>query len=131
MAIPSGSGTEVVRSASLNAVNNAVSQIDWAGAVRASGNTAGTVAVPANTIVTILNIVCHISSSAQNLSAHIDWLGGGTDILLFYRNYTNIQINDTFVFNEKIVLYPGSILEVWNSGSSCDWMVNFIYQDWS
>ena len=132
MAYPSGSGSEILRNASVNANNAATALMDFGGAtgtgqVRGTGNTAGVVNVPANVIITILNIIVY-AEVVQNCSAQIDAQGGGTLISLFYQS---VPANGTFVFSDKIVLRAGDELRLANTGNWADWSVNFIYQDWS
>ena len=134
MAIPSGSGSEVLRNAAINANNAGVAQVDWGsttgtGSVRGSGNTSGVVAVPANVIITVLTITALAHASNGNINGSIDWQGGGTDIHIF--KMLNHAIDTTFVFNDKIVLREGDILKLYNSASNTDWSVHFIYQDWT
>ena len=61
MAIPSGSGSEVLRNAAINANSGGAAKVDFGGttgtgSVRSSQNTAGVTAVPANVIITVLTI---------------------------------------------------------------------------
>ena len=133
MAIPSGSGSEVLRNAAVNANNAGAASIDWGastgtGTVRTSGNTSGQIAVPTNVIITVLNITITAINDNGNVSGTIDWQGGGTDILVF--KHLTLNINETFVWNEKMVCRPGDILKVYSSGT-VDISVNFIYQDWT
>ena len=132
MAIPNGSGSEVLRNASVNANNAATALMDFGGTtgtgeVRASGNTSGVVNVPANVIITILNIIIY-SEISQPCSAKIDAQGGGTLITLFYQT---VPVNGTFVFSDKIILREGDELQLANTGNWADYSVNFIYQDWT
>ena len=132
MAIPSGSGSEVLRNAAVNANNDATAIIDWGGttgtgSVRSSGNSAGVINVPTDVIITVLNIICY-SAADQTVDAKIDWQGGGTIIQVF--NQTLVA-GATFVYSDRIVLREGDELQVTNTSSWADWSVNFIYQDWT
>ena len=123
MAIPSGSGSEVLRNAAINANNAATAQVDWGaatgtGSVRSSGNTAGVVAVPANVIITVLNITCTAGATHTTIYGYIDWQGSGTEIKIFHS--PTLTDNTTFVYSEKIVLRTGDILKLYNNASSCD-----------
>tara|TARA_R110000824_G_scaffold117675_1_gene269729 strand:- start:114 stop:521 length:408 start_codon:yes stop_codon:yes gene_type:complete len=135
MAIPNGSGSEVLRNAAINQNNATTAQVDFGaatgtGSVRSTGNSAGVTAVPANVIITVINITCSVGGADQgNISATIDWQGGGTDILIFKQ--MNVLDNTTFIYNERMVLREGDILKLYNSANWCDWSVNFIYQDWT
>ena len=58
MSIPSGSGSEVLRNASINANDETTALMDFGGTtgtgqVRSSGNTLGVINVPPNVIITI------------------------------------------------------------------------------
>jgi hypothetical protein len=133
MAIPSGSGTEVLRNFAVNANSAATAKIDWGGStgtgsVRSSGNTAGTISVPTNVIITILTVGITASASVATMFGTIDWQGSGTAILVF-KNY-NLADNTTFIFNDKIVLREGDVFKIYTS-ASCDIWGSFIYQDWT
>jgi len=135
MAIPSGSGSEVLRNAAINANSAAATaKVDFGGttgtgSVRSSGNTSGVVAVPADVIITVLSITCTAGNDGHTVKATVNWQGSGTGITIFYA--PTLNDNETFVYNDKIVLREGDGLDLYNSVSSCDWSVNFIYQDWT
>ena len=133
MAIPSGSGSEVLRNAAIHNNNAATAQVDFGGTtgtgtLRTSGNTSGVVAVPANVIITVLTIT-HMDWIGGAINAQIDWQGSGTGIAIF-KNVSQ-PANTTWVWNDKFVLREGDILKLYNSGSNSDWHVSFIYQDWT
>ena len=134
MAIPSGSGSEVLRNAAVNANNAAAASIDWGastgtGTVRTSGNTTGQIAVPTNVIITVLNISCSAGAGTHDINCKIDWANSGTDITVFL--HSGLAVGTTFIYNERIVLREGDNLLLFNNGNNCDWQVNFIYQDWT
>ena len=135
MAIPSGSGSEVLRNAAINANGaGASAKVDFGdttgtGSVRSSGNTAGVVTVPANVIITVLNITCTAGNDGHTVHVSVDWQGSGNDIIICYA--PTLNDNETFVYNDKIVLREGDNLKLYNSVAQCDWSVNFIYQDWT
>ena len=133
MAIPSGSGSEVLRHSAINANNATTALVDWGGttgtgSIRSSGNSAGVVNVPANVIITVLNIIVY-SAADQTLEIKTDWEGNGTNFITHL--YHGVSDGDTFIFNDKIVLRTGDELVVGNTASWADWAVNFIYQDWT
>ena len=133
MAIPTGSGSEVLRNFAINANSAAAAQVDFGGttgtgSVRSSGNSSGVVAVPANVIITILNITFTASAAISNLHGTIDWQGGGTDILVF--KHLNLAQDTTFVYNDKIICRPGDILKLYTAAQA-DIYGHFIYQDWT
>ena len=134
MAIPSGSGTEVLRNAAINANSGGSALVDFGGTtgtgtVRTSQNTSGVVAVPANVIITVLTITAMCHAANGTISGTIDWQGGGSDIAIF--KLLNQASDTTFVFNDKIVLREGDKLKLYNSATDTDWHVSFIYQDWT
>jgi len=133
MAIPNGSGTEVLRNAAINENNAGAARVDFGGttgtgSVRSSGNTSGVTAVPANVIITILSITCTAMNAQSTVHATVDWQGSGTDVALFK---TSVPVDSTFIFNDRVVLREGDILKLYNNANNCDWTVSFIYQDWS
>ena len=133
MAIPSGSGSEVLRNATISANNATTAKLDFGGttgtgSVRTSGNTAGVVAVPTDVIITILNITVHGRTGTGVIQADINWQGS-TDIRIF--NEQSLAPNQTYVYSDKIILREGDGFKFYNSAASCDWTVNFIYQDWT
>jgi hypothetical protein len=135
MAIPNGSGSEVLRNAAIDSNGaGATAKVDFGGttgtgSIRSSGNTAGVVAVPANVIITVLNVICTAHGAQTAVAGTIDWQGGGTDISIF-KQY-GMSADTTFVFNDRFVLREGDALKFYNNASSCDYSVNFIYQDWT
>ena len=134
MAIPSGSGSEVLRNAAINANNGGAAKVDFGGttgtgSVRSSQNTAGVTAVPANVIITVLTITAMAHAANGSINGAIDLQGSGTDIQIF--KLLNQAVDTTFVFNDKFVLREGDILKLYNSATNTDWSVHFIYQDWT
>ena len=88
MAIPSGSGSEVLRNAAVESNNAATAKIDFGGttgtgSIRSSGNTAGVVAVPTDVIITVLTINCTSNAGTQNINCKVDWQGSGTMNTIF------------------------------------------------
>tara|TARA_R100001082_G_C4337214_1_gene148395 strand:- start:613 stop:1014 length:402 start_codon:yes stop_codon:yes gene_type:complete len=133
MAIPSGSGTEVLRNACIHENNAGTALVDWGGttgtgSLRSSQNTSGVVAVPTNVIITVLCIT-HMDWIGGAHNAQIDWQGGGTSVALWKE--TSQPANTTWVWNDKFVLREGDKLKLYNSGTNSDWTISFIYQDWS
>tara|TARA_R100000808_G_scaffold25075_1_gene61364 strand:+ start:2894 stop:3295 length:402 start_codon:yes stop_codon:yes gene_type:complete len=133
MAIPSGSGSEVLRNATISANNATTAKLDFGGtsgtgSVRTSGNTAGVVAVPTDVIITVLNITVHGRTGTGVIQADINWQGS-TDIRIF--NEQSLAPNQTYVYSDKIVLREGDGFKFYNAAASCDWSVYFIYQDWT
>ena len=133
MALPSGSGSEILRNAAIHNNNATTAQVDFGGttgtgSVRSTGNTSGVVAVPANVIITVLTIT-HTDLIGGACNVQIDWQGSGTNIVIF-KNAMQAG-NTTLVFNDKFVLREGDILKLYNEAANSDWHVSFIYQDWT
>ena len=133
MAIPSGSGSEVLRNFAINQ-NTGLAYVDFGGttgtgSVRTSQNTSGVVSVPANVIITVLNIACTAGNNGHGIVISVDWQGSGTDIQICYG--PTLNDNQTFHYSEKIVLREGDKLKLYNTAAQCDWTGNFIYQDWT
>lgn len=113
MAIPIGSGTEVLKRASIHDNNNSHTEI-------LSGE--------ANHIYTILSITAaDQTGSSQNISIRVNT--GSNDIYILPT--TVLPGNGSFVWNDKFVLYEDDDLDVYNSGAQVDWYVSYIEQDWS
>jgi len=136
MAIPSGSGTEVLKRTSVINVGGGTAQatwweVDWTSAQVTS---ASTYDVPAHHIITVLNvIICNNSTSSTYKVDMAITPSGGTiqDII------KNVSVGpvDTFVWNDKFVLSAGDSLGFRNnednSGDDFDIYISFIDQDWT
>ena len=130
MAIPSGSGTEVLKNGAVKS-NNVWTKIRWDTPITAVGNTStGTTAIPTNCIVTILNVSCTSTHSADLIFGMRVDIGSTDEIYIFNHSGTTIPAYNTFVYNEKIVLTPDNELEFYNSQTG-DIYFNYIYQDWT
>jgi hypothetical protein len=129
MAIPSGSGSEVLKRGVING-NAAWSYIRWDQAITASGNASGTgtTAVPTNCIVTVLQIgFCQASGADSLIGIRIEPSGAGVINILHHTQ--SLPSNQTFMFSDKIVLHPTDELIVY-SNIDTDIVFNYIYQDW-
>ena len=130
MAIPSGSGTEVLRRMGIYNQGTSETQIDWAQAVQTTAaNNSGTVAVPANVIITVLSILItnRNTSNARLLDIIIDTTSNQLQIL----KQQTVGGAETFVFSDKLVLREGDQLIFDSSDDAVDIRVEFIYQDWT
>ena len=127
MAIPSGSGTEVLCRGSFENQSNSASAHIWASPYRATVGT-NSATVPANTIITMLSIIaCEAGGAAEILSGILN--DGAGDVELFW---ANIPVNGTFVFNDKFVLMPGDKLSFDTTNTAnIDILTTFIKQDWT
>ena len=113
--IPSGSGTERLRRATITVLNNSWQEI--------LSGTAGH-------IYTILSIVCcNTTSSASVISIQINT--GSNDIMLIPSTTARLPAYDTFVWNDRFVMEEDDDLDVYNNATDCDWYVSYIDQDWT
>tara|TARA_Y100000034_G_C6665757_1_gene292047 strand:+ start:66 stop:401 length:336 start_codon:yes stop_codon:yes gene_type:complete len=111
MAIPSGSGTEVLKNHEGIPSNTAVTL------------TAGT-----NKVITIVNMVFHASqSNASKLYMTLN--NGSTNYQLLYKILPGYS---TYVWNETIVLTPGNLVTIneVNNYAMPTW-ISYIEQDWT
>ena len=121
MAIPSGSGTEVLKRATKNALNNAT----FSFGLVASG---ADVNVGTNHIVTILSITIHNTSGSTEVW-RMDLNDGSDDIRMIGNE--NLTANTTFVWNDKFVLTSGDTLKLTVGSQAFDIVISYIDQDWS
>ena len=138
MAIPSGSGTEVLKRTSITNLGGSSTYSDWWHIDWASeevSSQAATAVVATNHIITVISvIICNISaSSAFPIDMAVDTAtGGNTQFLLIDQN---VGIKETFIFNDKFVVHPDDALKFRsNSNTSGDLFsiyVSFIDQDWT
>ena len=127
MAIPSGSGTEVLKRTTIHAQSNTATAFRWDGTMATTGTS--TYTVPTNHIITVISIIFN------------EQAGAGEDINLYMNDgANNIQLlqtqrlsgYETFVWNDRFVLTGGDKL-VFNVGDSAnvDAICSYIDQDWS
>ena len=110
MAIPSGSGTEVLKRIAYNANNNATR----------------TYAVGTNHIWTILSVIIHCAGSDGGANFHT--YDGTSDIKIWTGTIKN---DETFVWNDRYVLTSGDSFRFWNAATDMEWVISYIDQDWS
>ena len=112
MAIPSGSGTEVLKRVTLHGNS---------GSAELFSGTAGH-------IYTILSIVfCDIAEAASIINITVN--DGANDIMLLHHQAHAGK--GTFVWNDKFVLYEDDDLDVYNGSTNADWYLTYIDQDWT
>ena len=120
MAIPSGSGTEVLRRKSIHANSDA-----WAMLIDGD----------ANHIYTVLSIViCEVGNRSDGqINLYIDFDAGGTDLIILKNQV--IANYSTFIFNDKFVVTGTDKLQLTPSSSGGSALYNiwcsYIDQDWS
>ena len=116
MAIPSGSGTEVLKVAHTAGVTNSEN-------VLING--------VANHIYTILSMtVCETAGAAETFDLYIDDDGGGTDYEIL--SDQAIGANETFVFSDKLILSgTDHLCMITASSANIDVVISYIDQDWT
>tara|TARA_R100000951_G_scaffold112206_1_gene112251 strand:+ start:539 stop:886 length:348 start_codon:yes stop_codon:yes gene_type:complete len=115
MAIPSGSGTEVLKRYVQDANSGGYDSLP---------------AVGTNHIHTVLTIIiANTANAVCTLGIAIDTSGDNVDIINNNGGQT-IPAYGTFVFSDKIVLHPADVLKIYTSQSS-DLHVSYIDQDWT
>ena len=123
MAIPSGSGTEVLKRVKCNAT-------DASDVILHSGT--------ADHIYTFLSIIiCNTITTATTFGMHLQYAGGTNANELFYliggsANNQALGGEQTFIWNDRLVLSGADDL-VFNGAASCniDVWASYIHQDWS
>ena len=113
MAIPSGSGTEVLKRATLHAINNT-------GATLLTG--------VANHIYTILTISFNNQTGTAGdieITVH-----DGTNDIRLLRTF-NVGGSASFVYSDKFVMEGDDVLKINNVVTSGDWYCSYIDQDWT
>ena len=111
--MPTGSGSERLRRATLHGLNNGWQEI--------LSGTAGH-------IYTVISIIfCEVNNSASDINLKLN--DGSNDIYLL--NSQSVSAKDTFVFSDKFVLEENDDLDVYNSTADGDWVVSYIDQDWT
>ena len=135
MAIPSGGGTEVLKRAychNWGGGGPAKTYIDWSatdGETDGNQATATATRVPANVILTILNIVVvRYNGTGSTFNLMIEHAANDNIYLL---DSQSIPGNGTFMWNDKIVLHEGDELVFQSGGDENDCWINYIKQDWS
>ncbi|BAQ86017.1 hypothetical protein [uncultured Mediterranean phage uvMED] len=113
MAIPSGSGTEVLKRVTQNGLNN---------------TTTTALTVGTDKICTILSIVITDMSSGGTLRVEVSPLGSGSCFLAFAQT---LPASGTFIFNDKFVLTATDVLKIQCTSTDHDFYISYIEQDWS
>ena len=116
MAIPSGSGTEVLKVAHIAGVTNSEN-------VLING--------VANHIYTILSMtICETGGATETFDLYIDDDCVGTDYEIL--SDQTIGANETFVWNDKLVLSgTDHLCMITANSANIDVVISYIDQDWS
>ncbi len=118
MAIPSGSGTEVLKRAYKGANSNT-----WFTAINGV----------ANHIYTIISIiVVEVGGVGETVTMRLLANGSSSagDEVEFVKEHT-LPAKSTFVWNDRVVLSGTDHLEIYTTAGNCDIWVSYIDQDWS
>ena len=131
MAIPSGSGTEVLKRNSLLSTNGSGSwtALDWSDSQTDDGND-GNITVAANHVYTILNF------SATNLDTaaryfHVKITNSGHDDDLYICQGVDLLHNEIYIWNDKIVLHPLDTFNIYSYSVGIHYYINYLDQDYS
>ena len=117
MTIPTGSGTEVLKRASVHGNSNA-----WTSLITGV----------ANHIYTVLSITwAEEAGNAEGIGLRVDISAAGSNQVVLMNNGTSLPAYGSFVWNDKIVLTGTDKLEVYSSAGNVDIYVSYIDQDWS
>jgi hypothetical protein len=118
MAIPSGTGTEVLKRVAFYALQSSSGSWNIINGV-------------ADHIYTLLSVViCNRTASATTVSMY-GMVDGSGQFELIGDGIANIPAQETFVWNDKVVLTGTDHLQMTNSGSHVDVWVSYIDQDWT
>jgi len=129
MAIPSGSGTEVLKNTTIKTQSNSETAVRWDGTRATTGTS--TYSVPTNHIITVLSIVfCEVANATggELLTVRLD---DGTDNV-YVLNQQSIPAYGTFTWNDRVVIASGNKLKInLASAGNVDIWVSYIDQDWT
>ena len=127
MAIPSGSGTEVLKCGGWSTQSTDNTSLAFDGSHPTLGDETDT--VPANHIITVLNISwCETGNAAEQI--HF-WASVGSKTI-YLLVYYDIAAYDTFIWNTKFVLIGADWLKTTTqSGADVDVYYTYLDQDWS
>ena len=127
MAIPSGSGTEVLKRTTIHALSDTETSFRWDGTMATTGT--ATYTVTANHIITVLNIV--VAETANTAGNFNIYMNDGTNPIHLLRNQS-LSGKATFVWNDRLVLTGGDKLVLYTeAAANMDAVCNYIDQDWS
>tara|TARA_R110002020_G_scaffold455202_1_gene671245 strand:- start:29 stop:382 length:354 start_codon:yes stop_codon:yes gene_type:complete len=117
MPIPSGNGTEVLKSVSLKGNSNA-----WTTILNGVGDH----------IYTILSVVfVNTTNAAINIALQVDPTGNASnEIYLKHYSTDSLPAYSSYVWNDKFVMSGLDHLIVYSS-TTCDMYVSYIDQDWT
>jgi hypothetical protein len=120
MAIPSGSGTEVIKRI-------------WSSNTPANVQTRTAFTVPTDHIYIVLNIhVAENGNATEQMSLAASDAASSYNTWYRFANRINLTAYQTYVHNERIIFHPADRLYVYTAnGSNLDYLIHYIDQDWS
>ena len=126
MPYPNGSGSERLQRGTIHNMVNADTAFRFDGGITATGTSSYT--VPANHIITVLKIIItEVSNAARTFQLIVT--AGGVNMNLVYQQ--SVLANDTFIWNEKLVLHPTDKLLLGGSASAnFDILYTYVDQNW-
>ena len=127
MAIPSGSGTEVLKRTTISAQSNTATSFRWDGTMASVGTS--TYTIPALHIITVLSIIItDQGNAAETIDMYMNDASNNTALL----SAQALTAYGTFVWNDKFVIIGGDKLVI-NCGSAAnvDFVCTYIDQDWT
>jgi len=126
MAIPSGSGTEVLRRGVVATQSSTATTFRFDGTNPTTGQS--TYAVPANHIITILCFtICEAAGNAETISM---WINDGAKDIEILQSLA-LGARETFVWNDKFSLIGGDKLKLTSTAGDVDIYYSYLDQDWS
>ena len=130
MAIPSGSGTEVLRRGVIATQTTTATSFKFDGTNPSTGTSSYT--VPANHIITMISIIiCEAAGNPETFDLYMN--DGASQI--HFTSTTPLAASATFVWNDKFVLIGGDKLAIAMTagagGGDMDVYYTYLDQDWS
>ena len=126
MAIPTGSGTEVLSSTYIHQQSDTATTLRWDGTPATTGTS--TYVVPDHHIITVLSIVCtEMADAAESVTILV--FDGSNYIHLV--NNQSIPAKGTFIYSDKFVVKAGHRVQIQCTPANVDIYCSFIDQDWS
>ena len=127
MALPTGSGSEILRSGGINGLTSTQTSFNFGGGIStvATNNTV----VPALSIVTILNIVfCERANADELVDLYVYKSSNDCHIL----TQQSLPARSTFVYSDRLVLMAGDRISTnLASAGTVDVYFSYILQDCS
>jgi len=111
--MPTGSGSERLRRATIQTLNN--------------DNQTILTGVAGHIYTMLLIKATDQNNNAQTLTC---WMNDGTQNISIFES-VSLPAYGTFVFSDRFVLEEDDTLTVHNSGANTDWLISYIDQDWT